>query len=373
MSVGTRPTPALCFMNCSRSWGGGEKWHLDAAVGMQARGRRVVVVADPNGAFRQRLDKTQVKLFPLSAGNASWLNLLKLWKLRGFFLRNRVHTVVMNSPTELKLGGVAAKAAGVHRIVYRRGSALPVGNNALNRFLFGRVLTDVIVNSEATRSTMLARNPHLFPREGMRVIYNGLDLAEYDRLPCEPLVIRDTSEVLLGSAGRLTRQKGQLVLVELARELMRRGRSVRILVAGKGPRRDALLNRARELGVEKNIILTGFVNNMRSFMATIDIFLLPSLWEGFGYVLVEAMASRLPVIASRVSSNPEVVVDRRTGFLIDKVSAEGLAEKVETLIDDPELRREMGEEGRKRVEEEFSLDGMMERLTEVLHPRGNSD
>ena len=119
-------------------------------------------------------------------------------------------------------------------------------------------------------------------------------------------------------------------------------------------------------GVEQNILFLGFVENIRDFLKSIDVFLLSSLWEGFGYVLIEAMASKKPVISLNLSNEAEVVKDQHTGYLIDEGNIEGFAEKIELLARNRDLRKEIGERGRKRVNELFTIQNTLKRLEEVI-------
>jgi glycosyltransferase involved in cell wall biosynthesis len=103
----------------------------------------------------------------------------------------------------------------------------------------------------------------------------------------QKLYERGSKEVLIGNAGRLVLQKGQKYLIEMAKGLIDSGISFKVLIAGDGPLEAPLKQMAVKAGVDDRIIFLGFVNNVKAFMETIDIFVLPSIWEGFGYVLVE--------------------------------------------------------------------------------------
>lgn len=110
----------------------------------------------------------------------------------------------------------------------------------------------------------------------------------------------------------------------------------------------------------------GFVEEMKRFYSSIDIFALPSLWEGFGYVLTEAMSMCLPVVAFAVSNIPEVVIDRETGLLVPEGNVAGFADALEKLMLDSNLRTCLGLAGRARVEAHFTLAKTFEELEDVL-------
>lgn len=273
---------------------------------------------------------------------------------------------MFNGPLDIKVGGLAAKAAGVPRRVYRRGLALPIRDRWLNRYLFDHVLTHLIANSEATRDMLLRDIRTRFRRSDVTVIPNGLDLHAFDRRPFRPIFQRAEGQVVLGNVGRLTTQKGHDILLEVAGVLRRRGVAFRLLVAGEGALERDLLDRARELGVHSHVEFLGFVDDVPGFLASIDIFLLGSLWEGFGYVIIEAGAASVPLVAFDVSSNPEAIEHGTTGYLVPVGDASAFAARVQELIESPDLRRSMGAAARAAVERRFQLERTVDRLERLL-------
>ncbi len=347
----------LCFFNTNGPWGGGEHWHCQNALLARDKGYNVCVVAKKGGALAAKLHgQPGIRLFTPDLGGLSFLNPLAMAELVRFFQREKVDAVLLCLPRDVKSGGVAAKLAGVPDIIYRRGIAVPVRDRLLNRLLFGRVLTKLIVNSEETRRCVLAENPTLMPQERIHLIYNGFDAAEFDARQSAPLVPKRPGEMVIGTAGRLTEQKGQRLLIEAA-GLLKDAATVprfRVLIAGTGELEGELKAQVRRLGLEDRVEFLGFVQDMKAFHQSIDIFALPSLWEGFGFVLAEAMTMRLPVAAFAVSSIPEVVEHGVTGLLCPP-EARTLADNLLRLMGDAELRTRCGEQGRARVLERFDL------------------
>ena len=123
---------------------------------------------------------------------------------------------------------------------------------------------------------------------------------------------------------------------------------------------------AKEAGITEHLIFLGFVENIKPLLDHSDIFLLPSRWEGFGYSLVEAMACRKPIVAFHTSSNPEIVDDGETGFLVKEFNTGEFAEMIFFLANNPQLRSQMGEKGRKKVEERFGMETAVKQLQELL-------
>jgi glycosyltransferase involved in cell wall biosynthesis len=289
------------------------------------------------------------------------------------FRKEKPDIVILNFSADVKTCGIAAKYAGVRHIIYRRGSAIPIRNTFFNRLLYKNIISHIIANSEETKRTILQNNIHLFPRDKITVIYNGIDLAQLDGQAGKQLYPKREREILIGNAGRMVLQKGQKYLIEMAKLLKKKGIDFKILIAGEGPLEKSLRQLAIEHGVENQVIFLGFVNNTKAFMDNIDIFVLPSNWEGFGYVLVEAMACRKPVVAFNISSNPEIMVNHETGFLVNPMDINAFTEKVEFLGRDPELCKAFGQAGRKRVEDLFELENNQRKVESLLECLVNAE
>jgi colanic acid/amylovoran biosynthesis glycosyltransferase len=171
------------------------------------------------------------------------------------------------------------------------------------------------------------------------------------------------------TVARLVPGKGLDVLVEAVARLRRRGVAVQAEIVGDGPDRDRLAGRIRELGLVERVRLVGPASQerVRELYSGATVFCLPSFSEGVPVVLMEAMATGLPVVATRITGIPELVEEGRSGFLVPPGRPDLLANSLErALRADPAERREMGAAGRARVEAEFNQAHSAERLLELL-------
>ena len=167
---------------------------------------------------------------------------------------------------------------------------------------------------------------------------------------------------LVLAIARLTEQKGIDVAV---RALASLPPDVRLAVLGEGPERASLETLARELGVEARVLLPGRVGDVASWLRAADVVVHPARWEGFGLALLEAMLAAKPVVASRVSSVPEIVADGETGLLVPPDDPGTLARALADLLQDPERAERLGAAGSERARREFSVDRMTSRTLEV--------
>ena len=345
----------ILFFNSNPDWGGGEKWHLEMATALNYEGYKVFVASLPDSQLIQQSKERGLCIYPIRIGNFSFLNPFKAQKIARWIRHQKIDMIILNLPSDLKCAGVAAKQAGVPRIVYRRGSAIPIKNSIFNRWTLKHVVTDVLVNSKETGKTILANNPNLIPEEKIHLIYNGIKLDEYDRQQSVPIYQEIGGAVVLGNAGRMVDQKGQFDLLEMAARLQKDKVNFKLIIAGDGKLNHHLKQKAKELSVADRVLFPGFVEDIKTFMLSIDVFVLSSRWEGFGYVLAEAAASEKPIVAYEISSNPELVAHETTGYLVELKNIDQLTEKVKALIENPLLRKTLGQQGRQRVEEKFDF------------------
>lgn len=358
--------PKICFFNTNKSWGGGEKWHFEYSEALCADGYPTVVMAQPDSELARRIsEKGKQKLILVKVSNLSFLNPRKVKEFQRLFISENLDTIIMNLPADLKVAGLAAKKAGILNRIYRRGSAIPIRNTFINRYLFKQVVTRVIVNSEKTGQTILQNNPNLIERNKIHIVYNGIDLQEYDKDQTK-LFQREQDDFIIGNLGRLSEQKCQDLLLKVASILKSKNLHFKLLIGGTGEREAELKAMTANLKLEKYVEFLGFVQSSRSFMNAIDLFVLTSKWEGFGYVLVEAAAAEVPVIAFNISSNPEVLIDGVTGELINPFNIEQMAAEIEKLANNRIKRIAMGRAGRAMVEEKFQFQTSFEKLKKLL-------
>jgi glycosyltransferase involved in cell wall biosynthesis len=350
----------------TKNWGGGEKWHFETACALKNKDHNVTLLAYAGKELFRKSQDAGIRTIPVSVSHLSFLNPFCLLRLFFLFRSEKPDIVLLNSSSDIKTSGVAARLAGIRHVVFRRGSAIPVRNTLLNRLLYRYVITHIIANSEETKRTILQHNSQLFPADKISVIYNGIHFKTFDSLPDDVIYSRHENEIVIGNAGRLSPEKGQKYLIEIAGLLKKENLPFRMLIAGKGADEPGLKRAAELSGLQDSIIFPGFVKNMKAFMETIDIFVLPSLWEGFGYVTVEAMACRKPVIAFNTGANPEIIVQAQTGFLAETLNLKLMTEYIMKLAVDNDLRSSMGMAGRKRAEALFDYEKNQQEFESLL-------
>ncbi|MBI2524630.1 MAG: glycosyltransferase [Candidatus Rokubacteria bacterium] len=215
---------------------------------------------------------------------------------------------------------------------------------ALNRLT--QRLADVVIADSDRVGDVVTRRLGVAPARLRSVIIGGLDL---DEIP-QPAPRSARAGVVIGSLGKLREQKGYPVLLAAMRLLLDRGLdNVSVEVAGAGPGEAALRAEILRLGLDAQCRLVGHRSDIWPFLAGLDVYVQPSLWEGLCIAVVEAMAMELPVVASGVGGITGSVVDGETGLLVAPGNAAALADRLDTLIRDPMLRAKLGRAGRERA------------------------
>jgi glycosyltransferase involved in cell wall biosynthesis len=206
------------------------------------------------------------------------------------------------------------------------------------------------------------------PADRIAVIPNGIDTAAADRaLAAAGEAARaglglSHADLVVASIGRLHRQKGFDVLLEAFRPLALAHPRGRLIIAGEGPERAALEEKAAALGIAGRVLFTGAVSSPWNVLAAADIFVLPSRYEGMPNALLEAMAAALPVVATGVGAVPEMIEDSRQGFVVPPQDPQAIAAALDRLSWSPDLRKEMGRRGRETAKGSFSPAAAMDRL-----------
>lgn len=299
-------------------------------------------------------------------------DLVSLWRLFRAFRGLRPDMVHTHTSKAGFLGRLAARLAGVPVVVHTMHE--PPHNSAggrLKRGLyiwlerFAARLADRIITVSYANEREIERQ-RLLPRERLSVIREGLDLSRYPaaadpRAAVRTLGIPDHVPVV-GTVGRLEPAKGHTYMLAAIPQVLTLVPEARFVVVGGGYLQEALQRQADKLGVADRVTFTGYREEMLLLLQGFDIFVLPSLWEGLGIVLLEAMVYQKPLIASRVGGVKDVVIEGQTGLLVPARDAEALARAIVSLLRDPARRRTMGVAGRARLEREFRDEVCNERM-----------
>jgi len=223
--------------------------------------------------------------------------------------------------------------------------------------------------------TQQEKNDHLHfriaPEDRFSVVHSGVDLDKFFNTSVNPAAMKKRLEIpegnlVVGTVGRLTPIKGHRYLIEAAGKNLDVRPDTTFVFLGDGELLGELKNMATKLGVKENVKFLGWRDDVAEVMSVFDIFVLPSLNEGMGRVLVEAMALGKPVVASDVGGIPDPVVDCKNGYLVPVGDVETLVAKIKELLDDPGKMEEMGKCG-KKIAVDYSANAMVQKIDQLYH------
>jgi len=298
-----------------------------------------------------------------------------LWQLDRLLAREKFDLVHTHNSKAGFLGRLAARWNHVPSIIHTvHGFAFHEEENWFFRHLFivlERMAARWCDQMIAISQPMLewAQREKIAPPEKLVKIYSGIEVERFRNQPPSPeLKSRfgiQPEETVIGVVSKLWEGKGHEVLIDAVARLLDSGCRVKLLMVGEGYLEEKLREKVKHLGIEKNVVFTGFWSDVPEITAILDISALPSFYEGMGRVVLEAMAAGKPVVASRVGGIPEFVEDGVTGYLISPGDVEALVQRLKTLISDSDLRQEMGQRGAERMRHEHSAETMVNRIHQV--------
>jgi sugar transferase (PEP-CTERM/EpsH1 system associated) len=353
-------------------YGGLENGVANLVNGLPAdRYRQAIVGLAGIGAFRERVRRPEVELVSMDKREGKDpAAYTRLWR----WLRARRPAIVHTRNVGTVDCQWVAWAAGVPgRVHGEHGweASDPFGTES--RPLRLRRLCRPVIQRYVPMSRDLGRwlqDTVGVPRERIRQLYSGVDVHRF--CPGRGPTATATGagdQIVIGTVGRLDPVKNQAALVGALRRIHDRDPGgaghLKLIIVGDGPMRAALEDRVQGAGLQEQVSLVGARQDVPELMRRMDVFALPSTNEGISNTVLEAMASGLPVVATRVGGNPELVVDGVTGALVAPGDEAALAEALARYAGDAQLRRTHGAAGRARAVEEFSIEAMMKRYCDL--------
>ena len=312
------------------------------------------------GEFAGRLDPSRVAIHEM--GHVGGNNLMLPLRLARLFLKIRPDIVHTRNVESFYYAFIGAKLARVNSIIHsehgRTFNDRPLRHYVQRRF--SRHIDSIFAVTHQLKGDLVERIG--LPASAIRVLHNGVDLAKFaahDRDETRHNLGFKDNDFVVGSVGRLAAVKNYPILLRTVAAM--RHENVRVVLVGDGPERDALEGLAASLGIAARTTFLGHREDVPQLIGAMDTFVLPSLSEGMSNTLLEAMAIGVPVVASSVGGNPEIIDDARVGALFESDNAAALLEKLGKFHSNAELRTRIGLAGRQRVLANFSIDAMISR------------
>ena len=358
----------ICYIIGQLGKGGAERQLYELVKGIDRKKFEPIVISLSQGGYwSEKFRKLNVQMIELERKkNREFTRLFKLIKLLKSIKPDIIHTYMF---TANSYGRIAAFIAGTPIIIASERSSIEIGKDK-NRFgiyidkLLASFTHGIICNSQKASESLVKR--YSFNAKKIFTVHNGINVAGFLKKPSyNPK--KKLVQKIVGAVGRLQPVKNHRLFLDMAKIVSEKSdnNSIKFAIVGEGVLRNELEEYSQHLRIENKIVFLGERNDIPDLLQSMDIFVMTSLYEGMSNAIMEAMAAGLPVVATEVGGNSELVIDGETGFLCPSNDAMALADRVASLINSEKESERMGENGRKRMLNEFGIEKMIKETENI--------
>jgi glycosyltransferase involved in cell wall biosynthesis len=352
-------------IDTAETWRGGQNQVLLTVTGLEEVGHPAFLVAHEAGELKRR---AREGLRFLGFNPRSEFDVHAAWQLARILGDVQPDVVHAHDPMGVALAAMALRMKTRLRarplVVAARRVDFHLKRHAFSKWKYQQI--DVFIAASRLIASMLAGDG--IPPERIEVVHDGVNVGYIDK---QPIVdARATFWVphgapLVGNVAALVPHKGQRHLVAAAVRVVREMPDARFLILGEGELREPLERQIRDLGLERHVLLGGFRPDALGLMKSFDFVVMSSVTEGLGSAILEAMTCSKAIVGTTAGGIPEAVVDGETGLLVPPHDEAAMAAAILRLLVDHDLRQRFGEAGRRRVQEDFSVEKMVGRTLSV--------
>ncbi len=361
----------------STGWGGQEIRIVEESLGMIKRGYRAIIASPQESIIYKKVKEHGIAVFHVGFQKKNPASILRLISLINKESPDIVNT---HSSSDSWIATIAVRLSKTRPKVLRtRHLSTPISKSFLSRLIYNILPDAVITTGEEIRQRMI--NDNGFDSSKIFSIPTGIDLERFN--PVRVKAVLQSKNLLtypfnkrgkggffsIGMIGVLRSWKGHKYFIEAMPEILNQIPDAIFYIVGDGPQEDNIKNFIHNLSLREKVFMLGHREDIPELLSSLNVMVQPSYAnEGVPQSILQALAMEKPVIASDAGSIKEVVIDRKTGFLIEPRNPAQLAEKVIELYRNPELMVKFGKEGRRLVEENYSIEKMLNKM-EALYER----
>jgi len=358
----------ICYIIGQLGIGGAERqlYELVKSINRE-RFDPVVISLSQGGYWGNQIEKLKIQVIELRRRKSfEFTRLFELINILRVLSPHIVHTYMF---TANSYGRVAAIIARVPIIIASERNVVEVGKD---KNIFGLYIDKllapfthgIICNSYKASEALVKR--YSFNVNKIITVHNGFNGTEFSKKNSVN-INRKLAPKVVGTVGRLYRQKNHRLFIDMAKIVLEGSgnENIRFVIIGEGELRTELVEYVKRQRLESKVVFTGERNDIHDLLQNMDVFVMTSLYEGMSNAIMEAMAAGLPVIATDVGGNSELVVNGETGFLCQSSDVKGLADKVAFLINNENEAKRMGDNGRKRILRDFTVEKMVKKTESI--------
>jgi glycosyltransferase involved in cell wall biosynthesis len=355
----------ILHLNTEKTWRGGEQQTLYLLRSLKQRQITSHLVCQPSSPLAERAAAAGIEVFPIVMhGEADLLAGLKLRKIIRKSNYNILHSHTSHSHTLAFLASIGCQTC---RLVTRRVDFSIFRHSFLNLsgIKYRHMADHYIAISHKIKQVMVDDG---ISADRISVVHSGIDPQRLAQAACDHLIhefklMRDERVVI--NVAHLAGHKGQQHLVRAIPHVLKQIRGVRFFIVGGGELMADLKALAASLGLNRELVFTGFRRDVGAFYKIADLFVMSSVQEGLGTAVLDALALGKPVVATNSGGIPEIIHDGKTGRLVEPANPEALADGIVDMLTRVEAAKAMANEGRAMVENCFSIDAMVDNNIEV--------
>lgn len=355
---------SLFQIDTGKEWRGGQRQSFFLAQELRRQGFPFQFVVQPNSPLHQKALEANIPVYPVKV--RSELDFPAIVRLAVAMKRKKCVLAHFHDAHAVAIGLAAASLAKVSLKIISRRVDFPLKKNYFSRQKYMKNIDAIIAISDGVKQVLIDGG---VDSGVIQVIPSGIDFSPFEQATSKDYLRRELSfeedDFLVGIVAHLADHKGHRYLVQASKILKENAPKIKVIVVGEGPLRMDLNKQVKELHIEDMVFFLGFREDIPQILASLDVFVLSSYLEGLGSSILDAMASRLPVVATRVGGIPELVVNGKTGLLVPPRNPSALAQAILKLYHDRNLSSHLGQKGYEIVHQKFSAESMANKIIDL--------
>jgi glycosyltransferase involved in cell wall biosynthesis len=341
----------------SVGWGGQEIRIVQESAGISRRGDRVIIAAPVRSNIFRRAQEAGLQVMPAEFSKKNPLSVIRMSSIIDKIKPDIINT---HSSSDSWVSTIASKLSKtVPKIIRTRHLSAAISRSYSNRLIYNSLPDAIITTGEEIRQMMIHKSG--FAASKIVSIPTGIDVERFNPAKVKPAY--RASGLAVGMIGVLRSWKGHNYFIDSMPKILERIPDAFFYIVGDGPQRKHLDELVSKLSFKDRIVFLGHREDIPEIMASLDIIVHPSYAnEGVPQTLLQALAMEKAVVASDAGAIKEIIIDRKTGFLIEPRNSGQIAERVTEFFNNPELRSDFGKQGRQLVERSYSLESMLNNI-----------
>ena len=355
----------ILHINTERTWRGGEQQTLNLLQGLKKRNITSHLLCQPGSPMEEKAKKAEIEVFPVAMrGEVDLLASYRLRILINRFSYDIIHSHTSHAHTLAFLASIGTKT----RLLVSRRVDFSIFRHSFFHLsgIKYRYMADYYIAISQKIKDVLVRDG--IPAQRVFVVHSGINPERFTAASKDHLIsefnLKDNEPIVVNVA-HLAGHKGQQYLVRAIPLVVAKIPAARFFIVGEGELMNKLQALAASLGLNKELIFTGFRHDVGAFYHISDLFVLSSVQEGLGTAVIDALALGKPVVATNSGGIPEIIQDGETGRLVAPANPAALAEGIIELLSNPERAKRMASRGQELVRQNFSVEAMVDKNIEV--------